>query len=470
MTKGRTILMNVFDSNMVRNIMRTDVLKTMLAAPDVARIIILVHKTKIAAYRAEFADPKIVIEEYPTNFPSRIELFAWFLARHIIHTRNVRMKIPELYDRARGSWPARTGKYLLALVTFYASKIPLFDWLIRRFIIAAYDEHLFDELMERHAPDFVFFPTIFGNNDVRLLKYCIRHGIPNVGMIKSWDNLLGKDPLLIWPDRLIVHNELVEGYAMSMHNYPEDRIFVGGIPQFDVYADPDFPTPRDRFFAEMKLDPNKRLILYSCMGGWISLHEREMIEILADVANNSSELIEPSQLLVRLHPAYRSEDNALEKIPNIVVRRPGIPSAERNPERFDFEFHTHDTRELAATLKWSDVILNSGSTMAIDAVCFDLPVINIAFDGYAEHEKYSRSAKRLLDKDHYLPVIRSGGVRVAHNRKEMVEQINMYLADRFIDHEGRMRIVREQCYKLDGKSGKRIGDYIVNAMRELIMR
>ena len=464
----QTILMNVFDSNMVRNIMRTDVLKTLEASDEVGRIIILVHHTKVDEYREEFASAKVTIDAYPPNTTSRKDIYAWFVGRHLIHTTNVRLKIEEIRDRARGSALGRYVKYAGALFIYYSSMFPPLDFLYRRLLIAyGYDEHLFDGLIEKYRPDFVFLPTIFGANDVRLLKYCKAHNIPNVGMIKSWDNLLGKDPLLVWPDRLIVHNGIVKGYATSMHDYPEDRIFISGLPQFDVYADPNFPTPREKFFADLGLDPGKKLVLYSCMGGWISLHEKSVVELLADIVNKSGELDFDAQLLVRLHPAYLSEDKELRKIPNIVVTRPGIPSAARNPERFDFEFHQNDTKELAATLKYADVILNSGSTMAIDAACFDTPIINIAFDGYVENEPFERSARRLVGKEHYAPIVATGGVRVVNNRAELVDDLNRYLHDRSLEHEGRMRIVEEQCYKMDGQSGQRIGEYILRSMQEL---
>jgi hypothetical protein len=105
--------------------------------------------------------------------------------------------------------------------------------------------------------------------------------------------------------------------------------------------------------------------------------------------------------------------------------------------------------------------------MTIDAACFDTPIINIAFDGYVENEPFERSAKRLVGKEHYAPIVATGGVRVVNNRAELVRDLNRYLHDRSLEHAGRMRIVEEQCYKMDGKSGERIGEYILGSMHEL---
>lgn len=456
----KTLLISLFDSTMVRNIMRTDVLRVLESNPELERIVILAHPGRVADYRKEFVHPKLVFDAYPEEQPSWMELIGWFLTRHIIHTNNVRAKIDELLDRGSSNKLKSFFEYVFALAIFYSSMVPPVEWCIRRLVISWYNEHKFDQIMQTYQPDFVFLPTIFGNNDIRLLKYCTEHKVPSVGMIKSWDNLLGKDAMLIWPDRLIVHNELVKGYAMSMHGFPEERIYISGIPQFDAYADPTVVPSREEFFAAHGLDPHKKLITYACMGNWIVLHEAETVRALARLINESNELAEPAQLLVRMHPIYIKDYDQLANIPGITLVKPGVPGMVDSNRKFDFEFREDDLEDLVGTMRWSDVVLNSGSTTTIDAVCFDTPIINIAFDGEFTHDIPARSAERLLKKDHYAPILRSGGVRVAHTREELVGAINAYMGDRSLDHEGRARIVQEQCYKLDGNSGKRIGDYI----------
>ncbi len=112
----------------------------------------------------------------------------------------------------------------------------------------------------------------------------------------------------------------------------------------------------------------------------------------------------------------------------------------------------------------SDVVLNSGSTTVIDAACLNRPDINIAFDGYETNEIENRSVRRLLVKEHYKPIIESGGVRMAYNRQELITEINRYLADPSLDTEGRQKIVADQCYRLDGLAGTRIAQHIITSL------
>jgi hypothetical protein len=461
----KTLLMSVFDGNMVRNILRTDVLTLLVESPELNKIVVLCHPSKVNLYREEFKNEKLVFEAYPSTIPKFSDIIAGFIIRHIIHTNNVRAKIDELRDRAAGSYLARLCKYFIALIIFYTSQVSLIDRLYRACAIWLYDDRPFESVLRRHTPDLVFLPTIFGNNDIRLLKRCTRLGVKNVGMIKSWDNLLGKDALLIWPDRLIVHNEIVKGYATSMYGFPTSRIFISGIPQFDIYAHLDKLPSKEAFLESMQLDPAKKLLVYSCMGRWISLHELEIVRLLAEIVQTPGKLSVPSQLLVRLHPAYPSEDVLMGTIPGIRVVRPGMVDKDRNPERFDFEFHQKDTIELMATLKYADVLMNSGSTMTIDAACFDTPIINIAFDGKMGKDVFVRSAERLLKKDHYLPILATGGVSVAHTEEELIAQIDEYVCNRQKNHGGRQRIVDEQCFRMDGQSGSRIAHFILDVIK-----
>lgn len=456
----KTVLIYVYDSNIVRNILRTKVLPTLTDSQDIGKVVLLVHALRVEEYRKEFKHPKIVLEAYPPNRPSKGELIAWFLIRQTIPTNNVRLKINELLDRTPN---LKIPKYLCALTVYTLSRVTFLRNLIRFFLRIPFSTNTFRPLVQKYNPDLVFLPTTYDINDIRLLKYCRAHRIPTVGMVKSWDNLLGKDALIVPPSFLIVHNETIKKHAVSLTGYPEQRIFVSGIPQFDVYADESFTSTREDFFAEMGLNPEKKVILYACMGGWINLHEREMIETLAEIIE-SGKLQKPSQLLVRLHPAYLSDDEALKKIPGIILDRPGNGNFDRNPWRADWEFSIEDTRRLANTLRWSDVVIHSGSTISIDAAAFDLPIINPGYDAKTPDEKYERSARRLLKKDHYKQIVETGGVAVVESDQQLIDAIDRYLQDRTLDHAGRMRIISEQVYKLDGQAGMRIGNFIISCL------
>lgn len=458
----KKVLIHVFDSNIVRNMLRTDVLKTILDDAEISQVVLLMQERRLADYREEFTHPKIVIDAYPRPNANPLELVSWFIAKNSIPTYNVRQKQEELLDKKRER-TFRLPKYLAARLTFICSRFFWFRLFVKRIVALCFNHRVFDASIQKHQPDLIFLPTIFTTNDIRLLKYAKRNRIKTVGMIKSWDNLTGKDPMLIFPDWLIVHNERIKAEAFKMHKYPLEKIFVSGIPQLDVFANPDFPNTREVFCERLGLDPSKKIILYTAMGSWIVLHEREVIEILADIV--AHKLSFPAQLLVRLHPAYVSEDEMLKQIQGIIIDRPGGSNFQYNSWRADWEFQIEDTRHLVDSIVHSAVVINSGSTTTIDAACLDRPIINVRFDGYAgQQEVQARSVRRLLEKEHYEPIVASGGVTFVDSVDELVEAIETYVGNPSLNQKGRERIMKEQCFALDGLSGKRIGTFVLECV------
>ena len=65
---------------------------------------------------------------------------------------------------------------------------------------------------------------------------------------------------------------------------------------------------------------------------------------------------------------------------------------------------------------------------------------------------------------HFQKVVRSGAVRIAQSSGEMVDLINLYLANPSHDAEGRRRIVAEQCEFTDGRSAERVAAEIVGQL------
>ena len=65
---------------------------------------------------------------------------------------------------------------------------------------------------------------------------------------------------------------------------------------------------------------------------------------------------------------------------------------------------------------------------------------------------------------HFQKVVRSGAVRIAQSSGELIDLINMYLADPSTDAGGRARIVAEQCEFTDGRSADRVAAAIIREL------
>ena len=455
----KTILINIFDSNVARNILRTDVLATLKREASL-RIVVLVPPNKKEAYTKEFSDARVVIDTLPRVSPTRLELLAVSLSRSSIPTHTVRQGIEAAFLKG-GKF--RRLKYWSRRALSFMSRFTWWKYLLRLVLVLPIRAEVFADIVSTYTPDLVFSPTIYDTNDFRLLKYCRTRGIPSIGMIKSWDNLTSKDFLLVKPEYLVVHNERIRDEAEKYGNYPEGRICVSGIPQFDIYQKEGIVMDRKEFFDKFQLDPDRKLILYAAVGSWLFPRERDAIETLARIVHGGK-LDYPAQLYVRLHPAYTSEDKVLDGIKNITIFRPGKATAQTAGLRSAWEFDEEETRILASTIRWSDVSINCGSTMSIESAFFDKPIINLDFDGRGGNDLYWKSVRRMYRREHYLPLKNSGGIRFPENEDALVADINRYLHDPSLDAAGRRTVTKEQCYATDGQAGNRIGAFILSKL------
>jgi CDP-glycerol glycerophosphotransferase (TagB/SpsB family) len=151
----------------------------------------------------------------------------------------------------------------------------------------------------------------------------------------------------------------------------------------------------------------------------------------------------------------------LRNQPDLLVDVPGRPGKYK-----DRDPGLEDMKHLAATMWHSAVVLNSSSTVSIDAAAFDTPVVCVGFDGYRTLPE-DKSVRRWHKYTHYRKLLALGGVRVGHSLDEVIGHINAYLEDPSLDREGRARIVSRQCLALDGRSAERIGKYLLRAADEL---
>ena len=164
---------------------------------------------------------------------------------------------------------------------------------------------LHEEFITRHAPDVVLVsPGLhFGSGQSDFIKSARALGIPAWMLLFSWDNLSTKGALHVAPDRMFVWNTRQVREADELHGYPSDRVVVVGAPRFDEFFTLRSVVPRDAFFAPLKLDPERRTILYLCSSRFIAADEVSFIQTwLATLRASASDTLRTCNVIVRPHP------------------------------------------------------------------------------------------------------------------------------------------------------------------------
>lgn len=411
------------------------------------------------AFTREFAHPRVSFEILPAHAPGGFEgrLLGIIQARYlqICKTDTLRIRGPKEFP---GATRLRTLKRLLARIV--APDGPQGRWydLSDRLVPDQAMETLFD----RHRPSLAAAASpglIF--SEIPVLRTARRRSVPSMAVDLSWDNLTNKFFPPRQVDRLVLWNSSMSGEARALHGYDADRITVAGAPQFDSYfRDPR--STRAEFCARTGLDPSRRIITLATIPPSKFPDHEFVIDCLIE-AMAAGAVRHPADLLVRLHP--RDDARRYEKYAgcaHVIVEKPFRQTATRSGDGMDVDFMAENTRHLADTLHHSDVVLNVASTMAIEASIFDTPVVNIGFDGRPG------SNAALMEwhygSTHFQKVVRSGAVRIAQSSGELIDLINLYLADPSTDAGGRARIVAEQCEFTDGRSADRVAAAIIREL------
>jgi hypothetical protein len=133
----------------------------------------------------------------------------------------------------------------------------------------------------------------------------------------------------------------------------------------------------------------------------------------------------------------------------------------------DWEFSAQDSELLVHSVYYSDSMITTYSTLAIDGAACDRPIIGVRYDADPQTPLKSRVTAIHDAHDHYSELEAAGGVMLVNSGDELINGINFYLAHPEADREGRKRITHTQIEFTDGLNGKRAADAIKTTLFSL---
>jgi len=314
-------------------------------------------------------------------------------------------------------------------------------------------------LLERYHPDLLVTTDLFGS-EAHVVREAARRGIRSVCLVKSWDNLTSKGRIPVHPDHIVVWSELMREEAVRLHFFPPERIFVSGAPNFDIFKAGDYPwMPRAEFMRSIGADPDRRLVVYS-PGAKLTRSDDENIRRIHALLHRPG-LPSPCHLHVRKYPKSPQEFGHLLGLPDLTVEDAGIvvPSWGDRVDQPRTEM-VH----LAQLMFHTDVLIQIGSTIAVDAACFDRPVIGYFLDARNREVSPHDIARHVFAMTHNRYLVDLGGVWVVQTEEQLADALRTYLTTPELHREGRRRIVERICGLFDGRSGERIAAFLLQTL------
>ena len=461
----RTILMSLPHGAAAGNIVRTGVLRRLLEADESLHVVIVSPLVKDRSFVVEVTHPRVSLEDLPPHRPEGLEarLMALMQAAYLDSgiTESVRIRKTEALAAGTIRW-IRLKRLLAQLIApSMVRPSSRYDVIDRRI-----SHPWADQLFDRHAPAMLVTSSpglIF--SEVPLLRTAARRGLMAMAVDPSWDNFTNKLLPVRRTNRLVVWNDLMKQQAIDLHGYQPDEVRIAGVAQWDHYFREGVGLSREAFFRTIGANPEKMLVTLTTTPRPLYPHHDHVLRVLMR-AIRDGRWPRAAQVLVRLHPRDEMEHySEFAGVPGLILEKPFKPTV-RAGDGLAVDITSESLAHLAATMRYSDVIVNVASTIAIEAAIFDTPVVNVAFDGEVDGPP-ELSARRYYRFTHYVNITRHDAVRVAWSPDELIEHVGAYLGNPALDSDGRRRVALEQCQFLDGRSAERVAGFILEELERL---
>ncbi len=453
----RTIFITSFNPFATRNILLTNVFQILRNRADL-RLVIFCPDYKIDYFQDSFRGNNVIIEPIKAEQTARRDVFFGFLGRSVINTTSLRMHRREILVRNKKIFGFLFANFLATI-----GWLPIVKRVIRGLDFLTAPKNKFADYFEKYRPDLVFATDVFHVDDTYFLAESKKRKTFTVGMVRSWDNITGKGLFRVKPDKLIVNNETIKKEAIKYEDISPKDIFVGGLPQFDYYVNYEPNLSRADFFKKIRLDPNKKTILFIPVGRRFYDGEGKVLAIIQEAIND--QVLVNVQVLVRFPPNDDVNLEGFKLDDNFSIDRPGKQF--RSGVFRDQEMTAEDMTHLADSLYYSDVLVGYSSSMVIDGSVFEKPFVLVEGFDPDGPRPYEKSCVRFLDYHHvYTYLVENGSTRLARSKEQMISDIKDYLNNPRLDSEGRQRLIKSQAEPLDGKSGLRIAEFLISQLKK----
>ncbi len=278
---------------------------------------------------------------------------------------------------------------------------------------------------------------------VKVLKLTSQLNIPTLFVQEGMGNPWESYSTAIYPTKLAVWGDVAKNAYINRGISP-DRITVTGQPRFDLYHG------FDRKMDFSKKDTRKN-ILYVTQPLWKEPEKfpdgKNVIVKTFDIIYCAAKELK-LQLVCKLHPSDKED---FYKKDDVFILKDKAVSPKNYLKWYcntGYDPNSEDMRELGCILLSSDVIVTVFSTVGLEGMMLNKPVIFLDIANYAEKEPVSKS---LTEK---------AGFALASNKEEFIKLINRYLVNPDIDVDVRNKFVYDFAFKQDGNTSKRVADLI----------
>lgn len=430
MTRRPKILVVIPSGEAVRNFLFSETLERLAQDASVS-LLTAVHNDEFVERFAPLCDEIVPLQNHREN--GVVTRF-----RFLVHTAHMRWRWSKVFEY---NWIARSAEareggprarlrwgFLRTAARALANRRVL-DRLTQLDRVLSYrlrPTKEFDELLDRLQPDLVFNGMhVHGPSGDLPMRVAAAKGIATSAFIYSWDNLTSRSRIFVPYDDFLVWNDRMDRDLRALYPSIEpEHSHVTGTPQFDFHKSESHQLTREELAAKLDIDPERPFILYTT---GVDRHFREEHRTVAFVAEALQRLALPDrpQLVVRTYVKGTSPEMR-------ALMADGLPDTVFPEVEWDEKWFTPSVDDLSvytSLLHHCALGINAASTVSLELLALDKPVINLGFDPPASELGPPDRWHRHIEFDHYAPVAASGATYVALSPEDLEKYLLLALTD-----------------------------------------
>ncbi len=462
----RKILLCLNQGFAIRYFLKTDFLKKLI--DEKYHVVILSSFAKSESFKREFSNPHITLDFFDIKklegvTKSKIYVLMYYCR---IYGLNLSIAVEQKLKRERDNAQKNGWRSLLKFYFLYyftgmlrKSKIlrDFFVWIDNRY---TKELSILGPILKKHEPSVILVPSLgFIFPDVHMIKVAKIMKIPVFAALISWDNTTTKGMTTVYPDHVFAWTQIMKKELIDLHGFSEEKITISGVTSFDVHSkemDADF---KDKIFSQLKLKSNDKYIFLG-LGSPTYQHEPNMETIQVILSGIRNNQLKTDKLVIRLHPNYvatrrQSKAEEMHSFLNKMIMEYGNILIINQPYKAEGEENWYssenDVKILSLLLRNSDVVVCFYSTLILETVLFDIPILNISYDAGGYNKNRNNSSGR--EYVHIERLFSYGAVTEVMQKNALIKKIEQALKNPKELSLNRKKVFEMECGINKGSAG-----------------
>src|SRR3989344_5929406 len=336
------------------------------------------------------------------------------------------------------------------------------------FLPEVHDAPAYEKILATHRPALVVTPTAgLEPRDIPLIQAAKSLGIPTLTFIASWDNVYKMERRMrlkkyqgqyALADYFAVWNAVNRDHLLRIApQLTPERVTITGAPRLDYVANPENLPSRAAVCESLRIPNDDGQLIHLAT---TELYSSDYL-VRALAAARGRQLPKNFHLLVSVHPGGNlATHQAYAQGSSIYVRYSfGRYESSLIPD-FRYRPTLENMRLHAGLFYHSNLLMNHSSTVTIESILADRPVINVKYGRPFDWLNWHRSMVYRDFKQHAKIIIDSDATTIAKSRRSLVAATARYLAHTEHHRPARANLARTMVTFTDGTAGQRLLDLI----------